>query len=122
VEKHFKSVWDPIAAPKNTYVPPKQESSDNTFKLEGDFAEWMQKEDEIRACLKPKHNLSALGLDGVCYIHLKFEGDPMIKLLSLIFKDCVAHRPVSRIWKCSRTVLLYKKGKEYTPHAGTRLA
>jgi hypothetical protein len=90
-------------------MPPQPESS---VDLEGDFAEWMQQEDEIRACLKSKHNLSALGLDGVGCIHLKSGGEPMIKLLSRTFKDCVAARQVPLIWKCSRTVLLYKKGKE----------
>jgi hypothetical protein len=73
----------------------------------------MQKEDEIRTCLKSKHNLSALDLDRAGYIHLKFGGDPMIKLLSKMFKGCVADRRVPLIWKCSRTLLLCKKGNEY---------
>jgi hypothetical protein len=72
----------------------------------------MRNEDEIRACLKSKHNLSTLGLDGIGYLHLKFGGDPMIKFLSLIFGDCVAERKVPQTWKSSRTVLLYKKGAE----------
>jgi hypothetical protein len=86
---------------------------DNTLNLDGDFAEWMCKEDAIKPCLKSKHNLSARGLDGIGYIHLKFGGDPMIKLISMIFKDCVSERRVPQIWKSSRTVLLYKNGKEY---------
>jgi hypothetical protein len=32
-----------------------------------------------------KHNLSAFGLDGIGYLHLKFGGDPMIKFLSMVF-------------------------------------
>jgi hypothetical protein len=37
----------------------------------------------------------------------------MFELLSLVFRDCLAARQVPLIWKYSRTVLLYKKGKEY---------
>jgi hypothetical protein len=81
--------------------------------LDADFIEWMQKEDEIRACLKSKHSLSAPGLDGIGHIPIRFGGDPIIKLLSKMFKDCVIARQVPLIWKCSRTVLLYKNGKEY---------
>jgi hypothetical protein len=40
-------------------------------------------------------------------------GDPMIKLISMIFADCVSGRRVTAIWKSSRTVLLYKKGVEF---------
>jgi hypothetical protein len=43
-------------------IPTPEESSLN---IEGDFAEWMQNEDEVRACLKSKHNLSAPGIDVV---------------------------------------------------------
>jgi hypothetical protein len=46
-------------SPGNTFIPPDKNSPwfiqppiENTLNLEGDFAEWMQKEDEIRACLK----------------------------------------------------------------------
>jgi hypothetical protein len=89
------------------------ENTLNTLNLEGDFAEWMCNGEEIKACLNSKHNLSALGLDGLGYRHLNFGDDPMIKLLSLMFKDCVAVRQVPLIRKSSRTLLLYKKGKEY---------
>jgi hypothetical protein len=84
----------------------------NELNLDGSFAEWMRNEDEIRACLKSKHNLSALGFDGIGYLHVKFGGDPMIKFLSMIFGDCIAERKVPQTWKRSRTVLLYKKGLE----------
>jgi hypothetical protein len=112
-------VWEPIETPENTFKRPEPGSvwaipqpGDNELNLDGSFAEWMRNEDEIRACLKSKHNLSALGLDGIGYLHLKFGGDPMIKFLSLIFGDCVAERKVPQTWKSSTTVLLYKKGAE----------
>jgi hypothetical protein len=119
VEKHFGSVWDPKETPDMMFKKPEPDSpwaipqpDENAMNLDGSFAEWTRNEDEIRACLKSKHNLSALGLDGVGYLHLKFGGDPMIKFLSLIFGDCVAERKVPQTWKSSRTVLLYKKGSE----------
>jgi hypothetical protein len=56
--------------------------------------------------------LSALSLDGAGYIHLKFGEKPIIRHLSLIFKDCVDGREVSQTWKGSRTPLSYKKGPE----------
>jgi hypothetical protein len=72
----------------------------------------MQKEEAITKCLKAKHNLSALGLDGVGYCHLKFGKEPMIKLIATMFKDCVEARQIPGTWKRSRTALLYKKGLE----------
>jgi hypothetical protein len=47
----------------------------------------MCKKDAIKACLKFKHNSSALGLDGIGYIHLKFGGDPTIKFISKMLVD-----------------------------------
>jgi hypothetical protein len=77
-------------------------------------------EDQIRACLKSKHNLSAVGLDGVGYVRLKSGGDPIIKLLSKMFKDCIGARRVPLIRKCSPMVLLSKKGKEYEMRFGVQ--
>jgi hypothetical protein len=118
-EKHFRSVWDPRETPEGMFKWPEPDSvwtipqpAENEVDLDGRFAEWMRNEDDIRACLKSKHNLSALGLDGIGYLHLKFGGDPIIKSLSLIFGDCVAETKVPQTWKSSRTVLLYKKGSE----------
>jgi hypothetical protein len=37
----------------------------------------------------------------------------MMRSLSRMSKDRVAHHQVPLIWQCSRTALLYKKGKEY---------
>jgi hypothetical protein len=119
VEKHSRSVWNPRETPENMFKRPEPDSvwaipqpDENAMNLDGSFAEWMRNEDEIRACLKSKHNLSALGLDGIGYLHLKFGGDPMIKFLSLIFGDWVAERKVRQTWKSSRTVLLYKNGAD----------
>jgi hypothetical protein len=68
VEKHFRSVWDPRVTPDGSCVQPKEDSPwyppppmEKTLNLEGDFAEWMCKEEEIKACLKSMHNLSAMG-------------------------------------------------------------
>jgi hypothetical protein len=91
-------------------MPPPVE---NSLNLDGSFAEWMRNEDGIWACLKSKHNLSALDLDGIGYLYLKFGGDPMIKFISMIFSDCVAEHRVPQVWKCSCTVLLYKTGNEF---------
>jgi hypothetical protein len=79
------------------------------MRLEMSFAEHMVNEDAIKKCLNPKHNLSALGRDGICYCHLKFGKGPMIKRLPAIFMDCVDDRHTPATWKCSRTALLYKK-------------
>jgi hypothetical protein len=103
VERHFKSVWEPIVTPENTFVAPTADSpwhipppDENSLNLGGSFGEWMRNEDGIRACLKSKHNLFALGLDGIGYLHLTYGGDPMIKLISMIFGDCAAERKVSQ--------------------------
>jgi hypothetical protein len=120
VEIYFKGVWDPAVTPENTFVTPNPHSPwymsrqvENSSNLDGSFAEWMRNEDGIRACLKSKHNLSALELDGIGYLHLKFGGDPMIKFISMIFADCISERRLPAVWKRSRTVLLYKKGIEF---------
>jgi hypothetical protein len=50
-------------SPENAYIPPKKDSAwfiqppmENILNLDGDVGEWMQKEDEIRAHLKSRHN------------------------------------------------------------------
>jgi hypothetical protein len=113
VERHFRGVWEPVITPENTFKPPEKDSpwfisrpKESSLNLDGSFAEWMRNEDEIRVCWKSTHNLSALGLDGIGYLRLKFGGDPMVKFLSMIFGDCVAERKVPQTWKSSRTVLL----------------
>jgi hypothetical protein len=67
VEKHFRGVWDPRDTPEKMFKKPESDSvwaipqpDENAMNLDGSFAEWMRNEDEIRACLKSKHNLSAL--------------------------------------------------------------
>jgi hypothetical protein len=80
--------------------------------LDLSFQEHMMKEEAIKKCLNAKHNLSAPGLDGVVYYHLKFGREPMIKLIAAMFKDCVEARQIPGTWKRSRTALLYKKGLE----------
>jgi hypothetical protein len=64
VERHFRGVWEPIITPENSFRPPEKDSpwfiarpEENSLNLDGSFAEWMRKEDEIRACLKSKHKL-----------------------------------------------------------------
>jgi hypothetical protein len=59
VERHFRGVWEPIAAPENIFKQPEPGSvwsipqpGDNELNLDGSFAEWMRNEDEIRACLR----------------------------------------------------------------------
>jgi hypothetical protein len=74
--------------------------------------EFMIKEDAIKKRLNSKHNLSALGLDGIGYCHLKFGKEPMIKFLAAIFKDCTECPRQPATCKRSRTALLYKMGKE----------
>jgi hypothetical protein len=43
----------------------------------------------ISKCLKPKNNLSALGLDGIGYLFLKLGNVPMIGFIRAVFKECV---------------------------------
>jgi hypothetical protein len=110
---------DPDPTPENTYVPAAKDSpwyidpaQTEDGSLDLSFQEHMMKEESIKKCLNAKHNLSALGLDGVGYCHLKFGREPMVKLIAAIFKDCVEARQIPGTWKRSRTALLYKKGLE----------
>jgi hypothetical protein len=80
------------------YIKPP--GTDDFFQLELVFAEWMRSEEAIKRCLKWKHNLSALGLDGVAYCHVKLGEDPIIPLLDGMSRDCVEYRQVSSVWKC----------------------
>jgi hypothetical protein len=120
VHRFFSRVWDHGAHPEEIFIPAKENSpwfighpaADGNSQLELSFSEWMTKEDAIKKCLSAKHNLSALGSDGIGYCHLKFGKEPMIKFLAAIFKDCIDYCRVPAMWKCSRTALLYKKGKE----------
>jgi hypothetical protein len=87
------------------------ETEDNQ-QLKLSFMEYMIKEDAIKKCLNSRHDLSALGLDGIGYCHLKFGKEPMINFLAALFKDCVEFGRTPATWKCSRTALLYEKWKE----------
>jgi hypothetical protein len=79
-------IWNPDATPENTFVPADDKfpshiqppEHDDSPRLELSFAEYIQGEAEILECLKWKRDISALGIDEICYCHLKFGGAMMV--------------------------------------------
>jgi hypothetical protein len=64
----------------------------------------------FRMLLGRRQSLVALRLDGEGHLHMTFDIDLMIELLSLIYEDYREAGDGPNIWKGSRTELLSKNG------------
>jgi hypothetical protein len=93
---------------------PKAEFADGG-EIAKEFREFMIDPKSIGQNMRRKHDLSALGLDGIGYLMLKLGSVPMLEFLSHVFEACVTYDKVPRTWKRSRTVFLYKKGDVNLP-------
>jgi hypothetical protein len=74
---YYSRIWNPDPTPENTFVPAAKDSpwfidppQTEDLSLDLSFQEHMMIQGQrIKKCLNAKHNLSALGLDGVGYYH-----------------------------------------------------
>jgi hypothetical protein len=66
------------------------------MQLEDGLQKLTTNQKELNKKLRPKGNLSAIGLEAESYIHLTFGEDPMIHLLALPFNGKVKHKTIAQ--------------------------
>jgi hypothetical protein len=83
---YYNRVWNPDPTPENTFVPAREDSpwyisplQMEDQRLDIGFQEHVVMKEATRKCLHSKHNLSALGLDGIGYCPLKKGQNPVIR-------------------------------------------
>jgi hypothetical protein len=114
LEEHFKMRWDP---PSPSWE--KSEAWDITAKIEEAEHEGLKEEllsvRGMEEAIRRRGNRSAPGLDGLTNILLKSDTKVMAKLLVQMVKIILAKGRCPKIWKVSRTVLIYKGGDKEDP-------
>ena len=83
----------------------------NNGKDGDEFLETEFTQDEVRAAIKKLHTKKACGFDGVSTEHILFAGDPMVKLLTLLYNHIVRLEYIPINLRRGTQIPLYKGKK-----------
>jgi hypothetical protein len=118
IQNHFRDTWGP---PPEPFV---EAEKDTPFFLEPRITEarmplemmtYMLKEENIRAVIRSRQDLSASGNDGISYRVIKGAGRFGVLFMKSIIEATIRCGKVFKTWKEGRTILLYKKGDRDDP-------
>jgi hypothetical protein len=115
---YFRETWGP---PKEEFFEADEQSQFHIFKklpddnVPEEMMEYMLSDDNIRAVIRSRDDLSACGNDGISYRIMKAAGQEAVKFMRRIIKATIRCGRVFDSWKDARTVLIYKKGERSDP-------
>ena len=111
IEQHYARIWAKELTPPPVVLP-EHVSKQLPTDFSDEIVEYITNEDNIKAVVKTRNKLSALGPDGIGYRLYQLGGKQAIKYLKTLFLKVLTEKQIPQDWLQARTILLYKKGDE----------